>query len=134
MPSNEAFAHAQVMENTNIPWTIIHFGPLYIPKKGDSLLIDRETATLYARYMEYESGADLEIDNEQVLLGGKLLNSYTFEENYYFMAGDHFVNSQDSRYFGLVPETFIVGIAPRVLFSKDPHSDKINRNRILKKL
>ena len=134
IPTNEEFANAQVMEGTDVPWTIINFGPLYIPGKGESIMLNREIATIYARYIVYESGQKLEISGEQILLGGKPLVSYTFEENYYFMAGEDFVNSQDSRYFGLVPESFIIGIASRILFSKDFHSGKINWGRIWKKL
>ena len=31
------------------------------------------------------------------------------EQGYYFMAGDNALYSTDSRYWGLVPEEFIVG-------------------------
>ena len=37
--------------------------------------------------------------------------AYTFRENYCFAAGDHAIDSQDSRYLGLLPEKFIVGVA-----------------------
>ncbi|WP_303743913.1 S26 family signal peptidase [uncultured Duncaniella sp.] len=45
------------------------------------------------------------------VLDGKPLKSYTFTENYCFAAGDHVIDSKDSRYFGLIPEKFIVGTA-----------------------
>lgn len=37
----------------------------------------------------------------------------TISKNYYFMAGDNVLNSHDSRYFGLVPEEYIVGVVIR---------------------
>jgi len=132
--ANEKFVNTQLMKNTDISWTMINFGPLCIPRKGDTILLDKRTATLYARYMVYESGEELEFEDGQILLGGRQVISYTFEENYYFMAGENFADSQDSRYFGAVPETFIIGVVPRVLFAKDPYSGKINWKRIWKKL
>lgn len=32
-----------------------------------------------------------------------------FKSNYYFMSGDNSMNSVDSRFWGLIPEDFIVG-------------------------
>ncbi|MDO4843428.1 MAG: S26 family signal peptidase [Bacteroidales bacterium] len=46
----------------------------------------------------------------RVSLDGKVLGEYTFKHNWYFLGGDNVLNSRDSRYFGLVPEEYIVGI------------------------
>ena len=43
------------------------------------------------------------------VMDGRPLKTYWFKENYCFVAGDHAIDSRDSRYFGLVPEKFIVG-------------------------
>lgn len=51
------------------------------------------------------------IDNQgQVSLDGKILREYEFKCNWYFLGGDNVLDSRDSRYFGLVPEEYIVGI------------------------
>lgn len=80
-------------------WTIQEFGPLYIPAKGDAIILDSLNVRLYGKEIEYETGA-------KPSLGG----NYIFQNNWYFLAGDNVLNSRDSRYLGLVPESFIIGI------------------------
>ena len=85
-------------------WTIRDFGPLYVPRRGDCITLDGITLRLYSKVIEYETGRrDL-----------KAGDSYTFLHDYYFLAGDNVLDSKDSRYFGLVPEPFIVGIVPHL--------------------
>jgi signal peptidase I len=117
---------------TNIHWTILDFGPLYVPRKGDLLSLSINNIVIYARYIKYETGKEIVIKNDSLFLNNKSICSYRFKENYYFIAGDNFKNSQDSRYFGLVPESFIIGIATKVLYSIDPYTKKLNLNRIFK--
>lgn len=50
-------------------------------------------------------------------LGSQELREYVFMENWYFLGGDNVLNSKDSRYIGLFPEEYIVGIATRIMFS-----------------
>ena len=41
---------------------------------------------------------------------GNVLQAYTFVHDYYYLIGDNVLNSKDSRYFGFVPELYIIGI------------------------
>ena len=68
-----------------------------------------------------------------VYLGGKELNEYEFSTDWYFFGGDNVMNSKDSRYIGLVPEDYIIGIVTRILFSKNPDEDSIKWNRFMKR-
>ncbi|MBR1518128.1 MAG: hypothetical protein IJ624_01325 [Prevotella sp.] len=45
------------------------------------------------------------------MMNDKPLQEYTFIHDYYFMAGDNISISVDSRYWGFVPDVFIVGKA-----------------------
>lgn len=115
-------------------WNIENFGPLYIPKKGDKIELNRTNALLYKKIIEWEKGYPLLLEDDTLRDKGKPLQTYTFTHNYYFMGGDKVENSQDSRYWGLLPDDLIVGKASRVWKSKDPISEKIRWNRILMKL
>lgn len=82
-------------------WTIKNYGPITVPAKGMTIFLDSLGIQYYSRYIEYETGISIKnID----------CNFYTFQQDYYFFAGDNVVNSRDSRYDGFVPESFIIGI------------------------
>lgn len=98
--------------NPNVKWTIRHFGPLYIPRKGDIVKLNPKEAAAYVTLLEWETGKKIGIDwkTGATTADGKLYAYHCFLHNYYFMAGDNVPNSNDSRYFGPVPEEYIVGI------------------------
>ena len=48
--------------------------------------------------------------------------------------GDNMANSQDSRYWGMLPEEYIVGKATRIWNSKEKYTDQIRWERILMKI
>ena len=81
-------------------WTIKNFGPLYIPQKGVTIELDDVGRAIYGPVIEYETGS---WPDESV-------TSHTFKNNYYFALGDNSMESQDSRYWGFIPEDFIIGI------------------------
>lgn len=66
-------------------------------------------------------------------MGDSLITHYTFRENYYFVAGDRAMNSQDSRYWGLLPEPYIVGRARWVWKSVD-RNGKVRWERVMKRV
>ena len=115
-------------------WSIKDFGPLYIPKKGDEILLSRANTLLYKKIIEWERGTPLKFDNDTLWENEKPLLAYTFAHNYFFMGGDKVENSQDSRYWGLLPDELIVGKAWLIWKSIDPYSKKIRQERILKKI
>ena len=83
-------------------WTIKDMGPLVVPGRNVTVVLDSVAMRHYALVLEYEND-DLDIN---ALYG----TEYRFKENYYFFAGDNVANSRDSRYFGFVPEDFVVGV------------------------
>ncbi len=117
-----------------LKWTIKEFGPLPIPMKGQKARMDSTSWSLYQQLIGWEQKQRLHINgNGDVYLGDSLIREYCFKENYYFMAGDNAYNSQDSRYWGLLPESFIVGRAVMIWKSVDI-AGHIRWNRILKKV
>ena len=115
-----------------ISWNSKDFGPLYIPGKGDSITLNQTNCRLYKKLIEWEQQGSLQYKDSTIFLNGTPINGYRFQKNYYFMAGDNGMNSQDSRYWGLLPEEYIVGKAWIIWKSVDPYTDKFRWNRFLK--
>lgn len=113
-------------------WTVKNFGPFYIPKVGDSVRLDSITFRLYKNVIEWEQQEKLKYKNNQVYIGDRILSEYCFQKNYYFMAGDKVENSKDSRYWGLLPEEYIVGKACRIWKSVDENRGTVRWDRIWK--
>ena len=113
-------------------WNLKNFGPLYVPRKGDCVDIDAMNISLYKTLIEYESEKGIHVKDEQVYLNDSCITAYTFRINYYFMAGDLVRDSQDSRYWGLLPEDHIVGKASIIWKSEDTNTGKIRWDRVMK--
>jgi signal peptidase I len=102
-------------------WNPDNFGPLTVPKKGATIPINEQTIALYGPVIKrYEENEQIEMTPASVRINGQLITSYTFKQDYYFMMGDNRHNSEDSRYWGFVPEDHIVGKAVFVWMSIDP--------------
>ena len=118
----------------DVDWDMKDFGPLYIPKAGERISMNRLNQVLYKNVIEWEQDKKLEAKGDSILLGDILITEYRFKENYYFVAGDKVFNSQDSRYWGLLPEPYIVGVATWIWKSVDPVTNKVRWDRILKRI
>ena len=64
-------------------------------------------------YLKYLKVNDLSIDD---------IDTYTLKQNYYWMMGDNRDNSEDSRFWGFVPESHILGQPVITWFSIDLES------------
>jgi signal peptidase I len=100
-------------------WTRNNFGPIWIPKKGATLVLTPENYSEYERAIRVYEHNQFEMKNGKFILNGKEVTSYTFKMNYYWMMGDNRLESQDSRYWGFVPEDRVVGRASIIWFSWD---------------
>lgn len=107
---------------------------IYLPKKGDIMAIDSINYKQYHKCIEYETGQNLKLECGSVYLNDSIVNEYRFLHDYYFMQGDHTSDSYDSRFWGLLPDDFILGVGQFIWFSKDVKTNKIRWERIFKKL
>ncbi len=131
VPDNEVFIPMTVNTNTtgsssgkvypydttHQKWTIDNFGPIWIPKKGATIKLDATNYTIYERAIRVYENNQFTIRDNTFLLNGKEVTTYTFKMNYYWMMGDNRHGSQDSRFWGFVPEDHIVGKAALIWFS-----------------
>jgi len=120
--------------NVALGWTVRQLGPLPVPARGQEVAMDALTGKMYGRLIVWEQKKPLTVRDDSVFLGDSLIGNYRFQENYYFMAGDNLDNSKDSRYWGLVPEPYIVGVATRVWKSVSPQGGEVRWNRTMKKI
>ena len=101
-------------------WTRDNYGPVWIPKKGESIKLSLDNLPIYERPIRVYEHNDLEVRDGKIFINGEQTDSYTFKMDYYWMMGDNRHNSADSRYWGFVPEDHIVGKPIFVWWSSDP--------------
>ena len=111
-------------------WNRDNYGPVTVPKKGMTVSMTPENIALYGPVIKnYEENEDVALDEKSVKVAGKVVTSYTFKQDYYFMMGDNRHGSDDSRFWGFVPEDHIVGKAVFIWMSIDKDGTFLNKIR-----
>ncbi|WP_268847618.1 signal peptidase I [Flavobacterium aestivum] len=110
-------------------WNRDNFGPIYIPQKGKTVALTTETLPFYKTIITDYEKKDLKVNGNEIRIDGKVATTYTFDQNYYWMMGDNRHNSEDSRYWGYVPENHIVGKPIFIWMSWDTNGKGLNKIR-----
>lgn len=98
-------------------WSQDNMGPIYVPKKGVTININTEKLPYYQQIIELYEYNNLVTNNGIIYINGKKADTYTFQQDYYWLMGDNRHNSLDSRYWGFVPFDHVLGKPVMVWFS-----------------
>jgi len=117
-------------------WTRDNYGPVWVPKKGNSIVLNSYNLPVYERIIRVYEKNKLEVKNGVFFINDKPTKTYRFKMDYYWMMGDNRHKSADSRYWGFVPEDHVVGRPVMVWLSLDKDKGwlkgKIRWNRLFK--
>jgi len=112
------------------PWSIDNFGPLYMPKKGESVELNNKTIPFYKDLLNRYEGVSFAENGDEYYIDGKRVTNYTFKQDYYWMMGDNRQNSLDARYWGFVPFDHVVGKPVFIFMSIDKDKGRIRTERL----
>jgi signal peptidase I len=105
-------------------WNRDNYGPLRIPAEGDVIQLSTENIHEWDTFIRREGHEVVERGTE-ILIDGKPATSYKVERNYVFGMGDNRDDSLDSRYWGFIPEDYVIGSPMIVYWSMDPMINNI---------
>ena len=101
--------------NYNRDW----WGPMVVPYHGMEIELTLDNIDQWRLFIERE-GHSLRFTAEGAIqVDGTNSSTYVVESNYFFMLGDARDNSEDSRYWGFVPQENIIGRVMLIYWSWD---------------
>ncbi len=105
-----------------VSWSLDYFGPIYVPKKKQTIPLNKKNIYYYKQIIENYENNKLTIKNDSIIyINDKRSYFYTFKYNYYFVLDDNRDQAKDSRYWGFLPETHIIGKVSYILLNIDKH-------------
>ncbi|KAA6335154.1 Signal peptidase I [termite gut metagenome] len=110
---------------------------LTIPQKGQTVKIELWNAMLFRNTIVLHERKQAEVIDNTLYIDDAPVHEYTFSQNYYWMVSDNSVNLANSRLFGFVPQSHIIGKAFSIWFSKERDTSVFKGyrwNRFFKKI
>ena len=100
-------------------YSLDDYGPLVVPYAGLTIPVTPDTWPLVREVAERHEGRTVRRTARGFEIDSVLVDSYTFTHDYLFVLGDNRDDSADSRAWGFVPTTHLIGRASRIYFSWD---------------
>lgn len=104
-------------------------GTWVIPRPGEEVVLSDSMLPHWHSLVEREGHRVTTGPGGEVLLDGTPATSYRVEQRHYFVAGDNRTDSYDSRYWGLLPESAVLGKAILIYWSWDDRLSAIRWGR-----
>ena len=128
--SKRTYNDSYFPNNVRYNWNEDQFGPLVMPKKGVTVQLNSKNVALYKKIISDYELNNLELSGDDIKINGFTADTYTFKQDYYWMMGDNRHRSEDSRFWGFVPEDHIVGKPVFVWMSIDGFMDGLRNWKI----
>lgn len=93
---------------------------VYLPPYGSDAVITPHNATQYATIINRYEPISVEQRGDVLYHNGQPLESYRFTQPYYWFLCDNRTADGDSRTFGVVPHSHVIGECESILFSINP--------------
>ena len=101
-------------------YTRDNYGPIPVPREGETVKLTEKNWAVYGPVIRrYEGHAARYLGNGIFTIDGERTDTYTFKQDYFFAMGDNRDSSEDSRFWGYVPMSHVVGKAVMIYFSWD---------------
>ncbi|MDX1766767.1 MAG: signal peptidase I [Arenibacter troitsensis] len=117
-------------QNAAYAGTVDNMRTIYIPEKGKTVPLNVDVLPIYEKIIKEYEGNDIKVNGNQIHINGEVSDTYTFEQNYYWMMGDNRHRSEDSRFWGYVPEDHIVGTPIFIWMSIDGINEGIGNWKV----
>ncbi|MEM1056129.1 MAG: signal peptidase I [Bacteroidota bacterium] len=110
-------------------YSLDDWGPLRVPSQGWTIPLNGETWLHYRDTIYKHEPAEVVRVAGGFERDGQPVESYTFSQDYFLAFGDNRDDSADSRSWGFIPESHLIGRAKLVYFSRDPETGSFRWDR-----
>ncbi len=94
--------------------------PLVLPGRGVKVKIEPWNARIYERTIRLHEGIKAAVIGDSLCVRGRMVKTYRFKHDYYWATTGSEASTYDSRRFGFVPASHLIGPLTHVLYSFPP--------------